>query len=51
MRNDYLMCITNRDELRSRRATGPGPVPITPTADAPAPAQTDAVGPSAPQHR
>jgi hypothetical protein len=27
MGNDYLMRITNRDELRARRPTGPGPVP------------------------
>jgi hypothetical protein len=49
--NDYLMRITNRDELHPWRSTGPGPVPITPAADAPAPAQVDAVGPSAPRHR
>jgi hypothetical protein len=51
MGNGYLMCITNRDELRSRRSTGPGPVPFAPTADAPAPAQADAAGPSAPRRR
>jgi hypothetical protein len=49
--NDYLMRITNRDELRARRSTGPGPVPVTSAADAPAPAQVDVVGPSAPQRR
>jgi hypothetical protein len=46
--NGYLMRITNHDELRSRRSTGPGPVPVAPAADAPAPAQVDAAGPSAP---
>jgi hypothetical protein len=45
--NGYLMRITNRDELRARRATRPGPVPVAPTVDAPA----SAAGPSAPQHR
>jgi hypothetical protein len=49
--NGYLMCITNRDELRARRRTGPGPVPATPTADAPAPTRVDAVVPSAPRRR
>jgi hypothetical protein len=43
--NGYLMCITNRDELRPWRSTGLGPVPVTPTTDAPAPAQADAEGP------
>jgi hypothetical protein len=32
--NDYLMRITNRDELHPRRSTGPGPVPVAPAADA-----------------
>jgi hypothetical protein len=36
--NDYLMRITNRDELHLWRSTGPGPVPTTPAADASAPA-------------
>jgi hypothetical protein len=49
--NDYLMRITNRDELHPWRSTGPGPVPITPAADASAPAQADVVGPSAPRRR
>jgi hypothetical protein len=49
--NDYLMHITNRDELRARRAIGPGPVPVAPAVDAPASAQADVAGPSAPQHR
>jgi hypothetical protein len=50
-RNGYLMCITDRDELRARRATGPEPVPVTPAADAPASASADAVGPPAPRRR
>jgi hypothetical protein len=49
--NDYLMRITNRDELRSRQSTGPGPFPVAPTANAPVPAQADAAGPSAPRRR
>jgi hypothetical protein len=50
--NGYLMRITNRDELRARRQTGPGPVRAAPAADASAPAQADAAGPSAPRrHR
>jgi hypothetical protein len=49
--NGYLIRITNRNELRSRRPTGPGPVPVAPAADAPVPAQADAAGPSAPRHR
>jgi hypothetical protein len=47
--NDYLMRITNRDELHPRRSTRQGPVPVTPAADAPTPARADAAGPSAPQ--
>jgi hypothetical protein len=46
--NDYLMRITNRDELRAWRPTGPGPVPTAPAAIAPAFAQADAAGPPAP---
>jgi hypothetical protein len=49
--NGYLMRITNRDELRTRRSTGPGLVPITPAVDAPAPARADAADPSVPQCR
>jgi hypothetical protein len=48
--NDYLMRITNRDELHLRRSTGPRPAPVAPAADAPALAQADAASPSAPQH-
>jgi hypothetical protein len=49
--NDYLMRITNRDELQPWRSTRPGSVPVTLGANAPAPAQADAPGPSAPRHR
>jgi hypothetical protein len=49
--NDYLMRITNRDELHPWRSTGLGPVYVTPGVDAPAPAQADTAGPSAPQRR
>jgi hypothetical protein len=48
MGNDYLMRITNRDELHPWRSTGPGSVPVTSVVDAPAPAQANAAGPSAP---
>jgi hypothetical protein len=51
MGNNYLMRITNRDELHPWRSTRPGPVPVTPAADAPASAQADAAGPSAPRRR
>jgi hypothetical protein len=46
--NDYLMRITNRDELRARRQTGGDPASTTPAARASASAQVDAAGPSAP---
>jgi hypothetical protein len=49
--NDYLMRITNRDELHPWRSTGPGPVPITPGADAPAAVQANAADPSAPRRQ
>jgi hypothetical protein len=49
MGNGYLMRITNRDELRARRATGQGPVPVVPTVDASASAKADVAGPSVPQ--
>jgi hypothetical protein len=48
MGNGYLMRITNHDEIRARRPTGPDPVPVASAADAPASAHTDAVGPPAP---
>jgi hypothetical protein len=47
--NDYLMRITNRDELHPWWSTGPGPIPVAPGVDAPAPAQADAAGPSTPR--
>jgi hypothetical protein len=46
--NNYLMHITNRDELRARRPAGSGPAPAAPGADTPAPAQVDAAGLPAP---
>jgi hypothetical protein len=49
--NGYLMRITNRDELRARRQTGPAPVPVALVAGTPTPASTDAVGPSATRRR
>jgi hypothetical protein len=49
--NGYLMRITNRDELRARRPTGPDPVLVTPAAGAPASTQVDAAGPPAPRRR
>jgi hypothetical protein len=49
--NGYLMCITNRNELGARQATGQGLVPVVPTIDASTSAQADVAGPSAPQHR
>jgi hypothetical protein len=45
--NDYLMRITNHDELYPWRSTGPDPIPATPATDAPAPTQADAAGASA----
>jgi hypothetical protein len=49
--NDYLMCITNRDELYARRQTGVDPAAVAPATRAPASAQVDAAGPSAPRRR
>jgi hypothetical protein len=49
--NGYLTRITKRDELRSRRPTGPGLVPVAPATDAMAPAQADAASPSTPRRR
>jgi hypothetical protein len=46
--SDYLMRITNRDELRARRQTGSASVPVTPVAGTPMPASTDAAGTSTP---
>jgi hypothetical protein len=47
-RNDYLMHITNRDELHPWRSTGPGPIPATSVTDTPTPAREDVAGASAP---
>jgi hypothetical protein len=49
--NSYLMRITNHDELRVRRPTGPGPVPVAPAADAPASTSADAACPPALRRR
>jgi hypothetical protein len=51
MGNDYLMRLTNCDELRARRQAGSVPVTAAPVATTPTPASTDAAGPSVPQHR
>jgi hypothetical protein len=49
-RNDYLMRLTNREELRARRQAGSVPVAAARVAATPAPTSTDAAGPSAPRH-
>jgi hypothetical protein len=49
--NGYLMRITNHEELRARRQTGPAPIPVAPAVGGSTPASTDAVGPSAPRRR
>jgi hypothetical protein len=50
--NGYLMCLTNREELRARRQAGSAPVAAARVATTPAPANTDVAGPSAPRrHR
>jgi hypothetical protein len=49
--NDYLMRLTNREELRARRQAGPAPIAVAHVAATPTPASTDAVGPSAPRRR
>jgi hypothetical protein len=49
--NGYLMCITNRDELRAWRPTGPDSVPVAPAVGAPASAQVDVAGSPAPRRR
>jgi hypothetical protein len=38
--NGYLMRITNREELRARRQTGPAPAPVAPAAGGSTPAST-----------
>jgi hypothetical protein len=50
--NDYLMRLTNREELRARRQAGSVPVATARVAATPTPVSTDAAGPSAPRrHR
>jgi hypothetical protein len=49
--NDYLMRLTNCEELRARRQTGSAPVSAACVATIPTPAGTDAAGPSAPRRR
>jgi hypothetical protein len=49
--NGYLMRLTNREELRTRRQAGSVPVAAAHVVVTPAPASTDAAGPSAPQRR
>jgi hypothetical protein len=48
--NDYLMRITNHDELHPWRSIGRGPMPTTFATDALVLAQEDVVGTSAPRH-
>jgi hypothetical protein len=47
--NGYLMRVTNREELRARRQTGPAPAPVAPAAGGSTPASTDVAVPSAPR--
>jgi hypothetical protein len=49
--NDYLMRLSNREELRARCQAGSVPVAAARVAATPTPASTDAVGPSAPRRR
>jgi hypothetical protein len=49
--NGYLMCLTNRDELRARRQAGSVPVTAAPVIATPTPISMDAAGPSAPRCR
>jgi hypothetical protein len=49
--NNYLMRITNHNQLHLWWSIGSGPMPATPATDAPAPAQADATGTAAPRHR
>jgi hypothetical protein len=51
MGNDYLMRLTNREELRARRQAGSVPVTVARVAATPAPANTDAASPLAPRRR
>jgi hypothetical protein len=49
--NDYLMSLTNREELRAQRQAGFAPVAAACVATTPTPASTDAASPSAPRRR
>jgi hypothetical protein len=49
--NGYLMCLTNREQLRAWRQTGSVPVAATHVATTPTPASTDVAGPSVPRRR
>jgi hypothetical protein len=49
--NDYLMRLTNREELRAWRQAGSAPVAATRVATTQTPASTDAAGPSASRRR
>jgi hypothetical protein len=49
--NDYLMRITNRDELRTWWQAGADPASVAPATHAPASTHVDVVGPSAPRRR
>jgi hypothetical protein len=50
-RNNYLMRITNHDELHLWRSIEPSSMPATPATNAPAPAQADAASTSTPRRR
>jgi hypothetical protein len=49
--NDYLMRLTNREELRARRQAESAPVAAARVATTPTPANADAADPPAPRHR
>jgi hypothetical protein len=49
--NDYLMRLTNREELRARRQAGSVPVAAARVTTTPTPASTDAAIPSTPRRR
>jgi hypothetical protein len=49
--NDYLMRLTNREELRARRQAGSVPAATAHAITTQTPAGTDAAGPSAPRRR
>jgi hypothetical protein len=49
--NDYLMRLTNREELRARRQAGSVPVTAAHVAATRTPASTDTAGPSVPRRR